>query len=190
MSREGGIYLSLLMPGADGGDVTEITAAAAVKAARALKSVLGLEVGIKWVNDLYVNGKKLAGILTEGVFGEDGKLAYYILGMGINVYKIEDFASVLPIATSIEDVLGERVDINILAAAIIDALVGEIDKEESLSEYRRRSVVTGKELVVVGAEVSYPAVAEEILDDYSLLVRRLDNDERVRVFTGEVSVKL
>ena len=190
MSREGGIYMRILMPAGDGADVTAITAMAAVKAARALSSTIGLEVGLKWVNDLYVNGKKLAGILTEGMFGENGKLAYYILGMGINVYKIEDFASVLPIATSIEDALCKKVDINLLAASLADALLSEVSSDEALSEYRRRSVVTGKELVVVGAEVSYPAVAEEILDDYSLLVRRLDNGERVRVFTGEVSVKL
>ena len=96
----------------------------------------------------------------------------------------------MPIATSIEDVLCKKVDINLLAASLADALLSEVSSDEALSEYRRRSVVTGKELVVVGAEVSYPAVAEEILDDYSLLVRRLDTGETVRVFTGEVSVKL
>ena len=190
LSRCGGIYLSLLIP-ADG-DVTptDITAMAAVKAAGAIRDTVGLEVGIKWVNDLYVDGKKLAGILTEGVFGDNGKLAYYIVGMGINVYKIGDFSEILPIATSIEDVLGERVNINKLAAALTLALASNIDREECLTEYRRRSVVTGRRLTVVGAGGSYTARAVEILDDYSLLVEREADGARVRVFTGEVSVKL
>ena len=108
----------------------------------------------------------------------------------INVYKIGDFSEILPIATSIEDVLGERVNINKLAAALTLALASDIDREECLAEYRRRSVVTGRRLTVVGAEGSYTARVVEILDDYSLLVERESDGARVRVFTGEVSVKL
>jgi BirA family biotin operon repressor/biotin-[acetyl-CoA-carboxylase] ligase len=190
LSRCGGIYLSLLIPAKEDVTPADITAEAAVKAARAIRDTVGLEVGIKWVNDLYVGGKKLAGILTEGVFGDDGKLAYYIIGMGINVYKIGDFNEILPIATSIEDVLGERVNINELAATLTLALASDIDPEECLMEYRARSVVTGRHLTVVGAEECYSARAIEILDDYSLLVERESDGERVRVFTGEVSVRL
>lgn len=190
ISREGGIYMSLLIPSREDVTPTDITAMAAVRAARAIRDTVGVEVGIKWVNDLYINGKKLAGILTEGVFGEDGKLTYYIIGMGINVYKIEDFSEILPIATSIEDVLGERVNINQLTASLILALASNIDSRECLREYRERSVVKGRRLTVVGEGDAYSARAIEILDDYSLLVERESDGERVRIFTGEVSVKL
>ena len=110
--------------------------------------------------------------------------------MGINVYKNAISEEISGIATSIEDALGCRVNINSLAAALIDALASCLDSGECLREYRARSVVLGRTVTVIGASESYAARAVEILDDYSLLVERESDGVRVRIFTGEVSVKL
>ena len=81
-SPEGGLYLStLLRPAYAEG----ITCRAAVAAARAIESLCDLRVDIKWVNDLYVNGRKVAGILAEGILDADGALTAVVLGIGINV---------------------------------------------------------------------------------------------------------
>lgn len=86
-SPEGsGLYMSLLLhPSLSKDDLTLVTPAAAVAVCRALKAVFAVRAGIKWVNDVYLNGKKVCGILTEAVFAPDGAVSHLILGVGVNV---------------------------------------------------------------------------------------------------------
>ena len=188
LSDEGGIYMSLLMPAEDVMP-TEITCRVAVAASVYLEKKYGLKVLIKWVNDLYVNDKKLAGILTEGVFDENGKLRYYIVGMGINVYKNSDLTTNLPIATTIEDALGKKVDINELASGLAVETACASRYENPISEYRRRCLTVGRKVTVCGYGESYGARCIGVEDDYSLSVERESDGERLRIFTGEVSVR-
>ena len=189
VSDDGGIYMSVLMPG-NGESPTEITARAAVAAAKAIEKFCGLKIGIKWVNDLYINEKKLAGILTEGVFDEKGKLSYFIVGMGINVYKNANLTANIPIATTLEDALNLRVNINQLARELALAIEGIFRLTSPLEEYRKRCILIGRPVSVIGYDDSYEALCVGVDDDYSLIVRRSTDGELVRVFTGEVSVRL
>ena len=185
LSPEGGIYLSILRRGGPS-DCAEITAGAAVRAARIIESEFGLRLGIKWVNDLYFKGKKIAGILTEGEFDEKGKLRYYVVGMGINVYKNEAFCAEMPVATTLEDALKSEIDINDLCARLVCAMTADEEpRENTVEEYRGRCVTLGQRVLVRSLAEKYEALAVEILDDFSLLVR-LDDGECRRVFTGEV----
>ena len=185
LSPEGGIYLSILRR--DGGsDSARITAGAAVRSARIIEAKFGLRLGIKWVNDLYTKGKKVAGILTEGEFDESGKFRYYVVGMGINVYKNEAFCAEMPVATTLEDALKSEIDINGLCACLIYALALDNDGSESvIDEYRDRCVTVGQRVLVRSLLEEFEGEAVEVLDDFSLLVR-LDSGECRRVFTGEV----
>lgn len=86
-----GVYMSLLLhPGVPAGEVSMLTALAAAATAKAIEKVSGKEAGIKWVNDIFVEGKKAVGILTEasGTLTE-GMFDYVIVGIGINVYEPE-----------------------------------------------------------------------------------------------------
>ena len=87
-----GVYFSLLLrPAFNTRDALLITPAAAVATALAIGEVYGVHVGIKWVNDLLVEGKKVCGILTETVIGtETGLIESAILGIGINITKPEE----------------------------------------------------------------------------------------------------
>ena len=85
-SPEGGVYLSTLLRPAPNTKTGLITCLAAVAACRAIESLCSLWVEIKWVNDLYLNGRKVAGILAEGVLAPDGTLSAVVIGIGINVY--------------------------------------------------------------------------------------------------------
>ena len=82
-----GLYMSILLrPALTMGDSLLITTAAAVAVSRAIERVAGCEAKIKWVNDVYVDEKKVCGILTEGALDlENGGLRYAILGIGINI---------------------------------------------------------------------------------------------------------
>ena len=194
LSDEGGIYLTILSTPTEGTRPERITAEAAVRAARAVERLTGLSVGIKWVNDLYINGRKCAGILTEGEFDEKGNLAYYALGLGINVYKIDGFSEKIPIATTLEDEINREKerknasvslpDINLIAAEIISALVS--GDTPSVSEYRERCVILGKRVLIKRADDEFFATALDILDDYSLLCEN-ERGERGVFNSGEIS---
>ena len=82
-----GVYLSLILrPALSAADAQSATISAAVAVARAVKALCGLELGIKWVNDLYDQGRKVCGILTEaGTDMESGQLEWLVVGIGLNL---------------------------------------------------------------------------------------------------------
>ena len=82
-----GVYLSLILrPALSAADAQSVTISAAVAVARAVKALCGLELGIKWVNDLYYQGRKVCGILTEaGTDMECGQLEWLVVGIGLNL---------------------------------------------------------------------------------------------------------
>ena len=187
-----GIYISFLTyPDLSPSDATAVTAYAAVKLCRAISAFTDADCRIKWVNDLTVNGKKLAGILTEGEISADGRLSYCVCGIGLNLYKSEMPEELSAIATSLEEVTGVRVDKEALTKRLIEEFLSDGDYRSSdvLEEYRKRSSVLGKRITVHTPSGTYPAVAREILDDYSLLIET-DRGERRRIYTGEISIRL
>ena len=103
--QDNGIYLSILFhPDTLPTDIVEITAWTAVATNNAIEEVCGVRAGIKWVNDLVIDRKKICGILTEmSVESESGYIQYLIIGIGINVNEqAEDFPEeVRHIATSL-----------------------------------------------------------------------------------------
>ena len=88
-SPPGGLYLSILLrPAFSTRQSPQITALAAVAAARAAEQLCGTPIQIKWVNDLWKNGKKVCGILTEAAVDlESGMLDYAVLGLGFNLVQ-------------------------------------------------------------------------------------------------------
>ena len=182
-----GIYISILTyPDESGADATAATARAAVRLSRAIESVCDAEIKIKWVNDLYLGGKKLAGILTEGEMGEGGKIAYQVVGMGINVYKNAISDEISTIATSLEAELNDAPDRSVLAARIIYEFLR--DDADCYAEYKARSIVIGKSVTVLKPSESYEAKVVDIDSDFSLIIERDGKQERL--FTGEISLKI
>lgn len=182
-SPEGGLYLSTLIAPTD-----TATCRAAVAAARAIERLCDAKIDIKWVNDLYLNGRKVAGILAEGVLSSDGALAAVVLGIGINVGEMTFPAELQSIATSLgnEGFALTRED---LAAAFLGALTDALTDPTALEEYRRRNLVLGRQVTVMRGGETYPATAEGITDAGHLLVRD-DNGDIHELSSGEVSIRL
>ena len=184
-SPEGGLYLStLLRPD----DAVGITCRAAVAAARAIESLCGAKIDIKWVNDLYVNGRKVAGILAEGVFAPDGTLSAVVLGIGINVGAMDFPAALTSIATSLGNE-GFHLAPEDLAAAFLNGLTQVLCADISvMEEYRRRNLVLGREVTVLRGGETYTAVAQSITDNGHLVVCTADGVTALS--SGEVSLRL
>ena len=186
-SVEGGLYLSTLLRPTNS-DPGSITCRAAVAAARAIESLCPANIDLKWVNDLYLNGRKVAGILAEGVFAPDGSLTAVVLGIGINVYNPLP-AALEGIATSLANE-GYHLTREQVAAAFLNGLTQVLCADASvMEEYRRRNVVLGRQVTVMRGSETYPATAESITDEGHLVVRTTDNEIRT-LSSGEVSVKL
>ena len=157
---------------------------------------LGLDVGIKWPNDVVVSRKKICGILTEmSVESESGYIQYLIIGIGINVNgQAEDFpAEIRSTATSLAMETGKTHSRAALAAALIRELDSMCrawpkEKTEYLEAYRRDNITTGKEITVVRGTEEAPAFAVAIGDDFSLRVRYADGRSEA-LSSGEISIK-
>jgi BirA family biotin operon repressor/biotin-[acetyl-CoA-carboxylase] ligase len=148
-------------------------------------------VGIKWVNDIYFSKRKLAGILTEGEISEDGGFSYAVCGIGVNLLSREFSEELAAIATDIETECGVRISIADLALKLSEKML-RFERAERcgyMDKYRAYSLVIGKRLTVVTADGSYEAEAISIDDSGALTVK--DGEGRfIRLFTGEVSVRL
>ena len=188
-SPEGGLYLSTLLRPAEQIDPARITCRAAVAAARAIESLCDAKIDVKWVNDLYLNGRKLAGILAEGVLSPEGKLTAVVLGIGINVGPTTFPEELRTVATSLANE-GFAVTREDVAAAFLNGVEPALcaDAEVVMEEYRRRNLVLGRQVTVVRGQESYPALATAITDEGYLRVSTPDGE---RVLTsGEVSLRL
>ncbi len=189
LSPEGGLYLSVLLrPETDSARLPTLTPLAAVAVCRVAETVCAARCGIKWPNDVLLDGKKICGILVESVL--DGERASVIVGIGINANTASFPEELRPVAGSIAALTGRRVDLRRLAAELlreIDALYAAWlcdGGRGALAEYRERCLNPGRE-VLVGER---RGTALSIGDDYSLLVRWEDGAEEALRF-GEVSVR-
>ncbi len=188
-----GIYVSfLLYPEERGAYATNITPYAAVALARAVESVSSLKPAVKWVNDLYVNGKKLAGILAESEMSGDGEISHLVLGMGINVYKTALPDEISSIATSIEEASGERVSREILLAHIIYEFLSRLHKVGAVSvydEYKSRLSVLGREITVLKPAERYRARVKDLTREFSLVVES-EKYGTEALYSGEISTEI
>ncbi len=191
-----GLYMSVLIkPSASAYRLEApklITVAAAVAAARAIERLSGRETQIKWVNDIYVGGKKVAGILAEGVMGAGG-LESVVLGIGVNLFEpeggfpddIADRAAYL-FEDGASDTRAE------LAIAFLDefyALYARLGERMYMSEYRQRSYLTGRQVEFERDGKPFLGVVKDIDGDAALIVA-LHGGGEARLSAGEVSVKV
>ena len=183
-----GLYMTLLFK-PDGDDATLITVRAAVALCRALMRVAGLSADIKWVNDLTVRGKKLAGILAEGDFNSDGSLKFCALGIGVNIVERRFPEELSDIVTTVERECGRRISADELALVFVDEFYNMTDPKEVIGEYRRLSSVIGKRVEVrrISGEI-FSADVIYVTEAGALLVKREDGATE-ELISAEVSIR-
>ncbi len=188
-SPKGGLYLSYLYIGKSP-DTVYLTATCGVIVKRAIETVCGISLDIKWVNDLLLNGKKVCGILAETVY--TGKASRTVIGMGINC---GDKNSIFPdeirdIATSVYSETGIIPDRYRLCGEIIKMLDGidTLDRDEIFKEYKKNCITLGKKVRAVSQDGVCDGEILDINRDFSLDFLS-ENGEKKRIYTGEVSVK-
>ena len=192
-----GVYLSLLWkPDIPPARAVNLTAYVAVAICDGIEAAAGVRPGIKWTNDIVLEGKKLAGILTEmAVEGETGALQYVVTGIGVNVnHAPEDFsADIRPMATSLAMALGRPVERGKLCACMINALDRMYEAwlhggGNYYTRYRENCLTLGRPVRLLRGDQTEEAYAEDLDADFGLIVRHPDG-RRETVTSGEVSVR-
>ena len=187
-----GVYCSLLLrPALSAADAQTATIAAAVSVARAVKALCGLELGIKWVNDLYYQGKKVCGILTEaGTDIESGQVEWLVVGIGLNLTSPPaDWPEELaPTAGSLFPGGPSPVSRTALAGAIARELLALCPAFDCLDEYRARCFVPGHWVTVCTGTETYAAKALAIDEEGRLVIQR-ENGRQEALRCGEVTTR-
>ena len=179
-----GIYMSILLkPEVISTEALFITTMAAVAVSEAIEKVTNVKTEIKWVNDVYCNGKKVCGILTEASLNlENGKLDYAVLGIGINLKTPKD-----EFPEDIRNIAGSKITSEVLSN--IYKYYKHLEKHEFMDKYKEKSMLIGKYVYIKDKEPKEQLLVKDIDDTAALVVEH--SDGRIeKLSTGEVSVRL
>lgn len=190
-----GIWMSLVLrPQIMPAEASVLTLLCGLATAEAIEAETGLSAGIKWPNDILINGKKAVGILTE-MDCEMSQVHFVIPGIGINVNTASFPPEIADIATSLYLECGKTVSRRRLLHKVLERLEEHYETflrtgsfAAMLEDYRKHCITLGKEVHVLGREPFF-AEALDITPEGELLVRRADNGKEEVVFSGEVSIR-
>ena len=191
-----GIYMSLLLRphGLTGDQVLGLTTMAAVAVSESVEALSGKKAEIKWVNDIFVDGKKVCGILSEAMYEvPSGTLQCVIVGIGINAYAPE--AGFPPEIAETAGCVFDKPEVdlkNSLVAEVLNRFMKYYDDPKSdavYDEYRTRSMVIDKDIKVLKKDATLKAHVLDIDRDCGLVVRYPDGTEEV-LNSGEISIRV
>lgn len=186
---DSGLYMSLVTtPPKDTSDMVCLTTAAAVCVTRALEELCNIKPQIKWVNDIYIDNKKVCGILCEAVTNDKtNAIDYVIIGIGVNISTTDFPKEISDIATSI----GQDINRNELCAKITDNLINmksAIANRSFINEYKAHSLVLGKEITYTENGKTKSATAIDIDQNGGLIIKTADGIKTLS--TGEITVRV
>lgn len=173
----------------------QITFVLAVGMVRALEKALGIKATIKWPNDILINKRKVAGILTE-LSAEIERINYVVFGIGVNVkQKEEDFPEKFRVKSiSLDMALGRTVS----RVQVLQAMLEELEKTYNeylelgfdyiLKEWKVNSITLGANVRVLMGEEMLEGKAIDLDEDGSIIIQD-KNGEQHRVIAGDVSLR-
>ena len=191
-----GLYMSILLrpENFSSTQVLKITTLAAVAVSEAIESLSGKKAEIKWVNDIFVDGKKVCGILSEAMYAiPDGVLQCVIVGIGINAYAPE--GGFPPEISKTAGCVFDETEVDLknrLAAEVLNRFMAyyrALPSDYYYDEYRRRSFVIDKDIKVIQADHTVNAHVLDLDENCGLVVRYADGTEEV-LNSGEISIRV
>lgn len=170
----------LLRPRLDADRAQLATMTGALAMVEAVERVAGFAPGLKWPNDLVVDGRKLAGVLAEADVSAAGEVRAVVVGIGVNVQWDEFPDELATVATSCNLEAGRPVDRGELLSAFLDALERRLaEPDRVVDDYRARLATLGRAVRVDLGERVVEGTATDIDGHGHLVVRTADRDEVV-----------
>lgn len=192
--QDTGVYFTLVLrPSFSLEDVSLVTSYAACCLAATIDECTSKSARIKWVNDVFVDGRKVSGILSEASFdAETQSLAYVVVGIGVNVVNPEDgFGAGNAIAGALVEQANDADDLRCrIVAGTVNRFMKDyerIPQMPHLDDYRRRSLLDGRRVHARTGSEEFDALVLGIDDDFTLRVK-LDSGEEKNLVSGEVHI--
>ena len=187
--KDTGLYMSLMLKQSDGFEnIVCMTTAAAVCVCDAIRKLCDLNPKIKWVNDIYIENKKVCGILCEAITNPDTtEIDGIIIGIGINISTTDFPEELCDTATS----LRKDIDKSRLCAVVTDNLIDmqkTISDKSFIDKYKTYSMVLQKEITYTENGITKEATAIDIDKDGSLVIKTIDGIKKLS--TGEITVRV
>ena len=193
---DSGLYMSLILrPHCPAQQLMHLTCAAAVAACDAIEALTGTRPGIKWINDLVLENRKLAGILTELGFTGDGLVSYAVVGMGINLHHTP---GQLPpelesMVCSLQSATGQAPELPQLAGAMICSMEKMNQqlfscRREIMERYKADCITLGREVKIISPQGTRQGKALDLDQDGALTVL-LPDGSKENISSGEVSIR-
>lgn len=191
-SDTGGLYMSVAFKTENLQNAVSVTAAAAAAVVKSLEDAGVGGLGIKWVNDIIRNGKKICGILAEAISGASQDESYIIVGIGINCGKGK-FSSELESIAGCVDISCSR---EALAASITKRLLEysvqpdeQPRNKEYMDIYREHFLLYGVNVRAIHGGESVCGLVVDVDDDGGLLLLRDGDISPTKIFSGEVTIR-
>lgn len=184
--KDTGLYMTLSFPLCAERSIQKLTCAAAVAVCEAVLTLSDSEPRIKWVNDIYVGGRKAAGILTELITDSKNQPRAVIIGIGLNLHTTDFPAEFAQNAGNLGDI-----DANALCGTVADNLIkmiGDLNDNSVLEKYKAFDLCIGRAVRFTKDGVEHTAKAVDIAPDGGLTVE--ENGKRLTLNSGEISVIL
>ncbi len=165
---------------------------ASLAVVRGIESATGLKAGIKWPNDVLIDGRKVCGILIENDLR--GRIVNHtVIGIGINInIKPEDLLEIRYPVTGLASELGRAVSrLNLIRCLLVEMerlYLTISDGGSVFDEWRENLVTLGKKVKVTAGETIYEGVAESVARDGSLLLRGHDGS-LTSIVAGDVTLR-
>ncbi|MFP3984929.1 MAG: biotin--[acetyl-CoA-carboxylase] ligase [Candidatus Bathyarchaeia archaeon] len=196
VSPKGGIWLSIILrPKISPREALKLTFIASSAVAKTIQNTFGLEAQVKWPNDVFVNRKKISGILTEATT-QESLVEFVVLGVGINAnVNLNSFPNDLRrTVTSLKHELGREVKKRPLIKTLLQNFEHNYKRLQRgmwhtlLQEWKSMAMFLGEQVEIASFGENFAGKALDVDQDGALIIR-LDNGELRRVITGDVTVK-
>lgn len=191
-SGKGGLWMSILLKPDITQNLQYLTFIAAISVAKSIKKIAKLNASIKWPNDVHYKGKKLCGILTEGIFGKEN---FVVAGIGLNVNQKNFPNDIQDIATSLRIIKNKKYDNKELAKNILDEFFwlckdyyNKNKKSQIQNIWKGYCDTIGKNVVVTTKTKKLEGKAIGIDEDCNLLLK-LKNNKIVKIIEGDIKVR-
>lgn len=190
-SGKGGLWMSILLKPENFDNLQHLTFAASIAVVKSIRKIANLKTRIKWPNDVHYRGKKLCGILTQGIFGRE---SYAIVGIGLNVNQKELPNAIEKTAASLRMIKHGFYDIKKIMRCIVDefsVLYGYYNKNKLskiLKIWKKHCDTINQNVTVISKNGKSEGKAVGIGKDCSLLLS-LKNKGIVKIIEGDVKIR-
>jgi len=191
-STKGGLWMSILLKPKNIGSMQYLTFIAAISVVKAIKKITKLKTNIKWPNDVHYKGKKLCGILTEGVFGKSSNV---VIGIGLNVNQSEFQEEIKNTAASLRTIKHRAFDIKKIKEIIVDEFFYLYNhfyiknKEQSILKiWKGHCDTINKEVIVITKTKKMRGKAIGVDNDCNLLLK-LKNNSIAKIIEGDIQIR-